>query len=104
MGPRVPEQALRESRTSIGSVVDVSRTLPPSVAHDLTSAAKVAFVHGSNVANVVGGVVVLVAAALAFRFMPRNRALTEEHEMELSDERSAAVNRETWAQPEAAPA
>jgi EmrB/QacA subfamily drug resistance transporter len=101
VGPRVPGNALRESRTSIGSVVDVSRTLPQSVAHDLTSAAKVAFVHGSNVANVLGGLVVLVAAALAFRFMPRNRTMTEEHEMELPGDPSEVDNRETWAQPEA---
>jgi len=97
VGPRVPEQALRQSRTSIGSVTDLSHTLPRSVATDLTSAAKAAFVHGSNVANVVGALVVLVAAALALRYMPRTKGVADavEADPELT------IDPATWVQPEA---
>jgi MFS family permease len=83
VGPRVPEHALREGRTSIGSVVDLTHTLPRDVGNELLAAAKAAFVHGSNVANVVGALVVLVAAGLAFRYMPRARDLAEADDTEI---------------------
>jgi hypothetical protein len=73
VGLRVPDQALRQSRTSIGSVVDLRHSLPKDVEADLVRAAKAAFVHGSNVANVVGALVVLVAAGLAFSYLPRGK-------------------------------
>ncbi len=71
VGAGVPQQALVASRVSIGAVAQSARGLPRSVGGELLSAARAAFVHGSNVANVVGAIVVLAAAALAFRYMPR---------------------------------
>lgn len=71
VGARVPQQALVAGRVSIGSVAQSAQGLPRAVGADLMSAARAAFVHGSNVAYVVGSLVVLDAAALAFRYMPR---------------------------------
>jgi EmrB/QacA subfamily drug resistance transporter len=85
VGTRVPNNALVASRTSIGSVTDSVRTLSPAASHDLISAAKSAFVHGSNVANVVGAVVVLTAAALAFRYMPGRPATEVESDTAVVD-------------------
>ncbi len=70
VGPKVPASALAAGRASIGGVSDAARSLPREVADSLITAAKAAFVHGSNVANVVGAIVVAVAAVLAFRFLP----------------------------------
>ncbi len=98
VGPRVPDHALSESRSSIGSVVDLAHTLPRDVGNELLSAAKAAFVHGSNVANVVGALVVLVAAVLAFRYLPKATTLTE-RDAGRSEDELKAVTPEGWAEP-----
>ena len=68
------------------------------MAADLTSAAKAAFVHGSNVANVVAALVVLVAAALALRYMPRTRGMDRAVH---PDAELIIVDPDAWVQPEA---
>jgi EmrB/QacA subfamily drug resistance transporter len=78
VGADVPQRTLVQSRLSIGSVTQSAHGLPQAVGDDLLSAAKVAFVHGSNVANVAGALVVAVAAVLAFRFMPGRRTVPVE--------------------------
>lgn len=70
VGAAVPQQALVASRASIGSVAQSAHSLPVAAGNQLLAAAKVAFVHGANVAAVVGALVVLVAAGLAFRYLP----------------------------------
>jgi MFS family permease len=96
VGPRVPDQALRQSRTSIGSVVDLRHSLPKDVEANLVRAAKAAFVHGSNVANVVGALVVLVAAGLAFSYLPRGKVrASADHDIDRPDMVLGVVDPET---------
>ena len=47
------------------------RALPAPARLDLVGAAKAAFVHGSNVANVVAALVAVAGAVLAMRYLPR---------------------------------
>lgn len=70
----VPASALEASQDSVGAVLQSAAHLPSAAADELLTAAKVAFVHGSNVANVVGAVVVLVASGLAFKLLPKGNA------------------------------
>ncbi|HEX3622771.1 MAG TPA: hypothetical protein VHT97_10685, partial [Acidimicrobiales bacterium] len=74
VGAAVPQQALVASSASIGAVTQSAHSLPVAAGEQLRTAAKVAFVHGANVAAVVGGLVVLVAAGLAFRYLPGRAA------------------------------
>ncbi len=70
----VSASALDESRQSVGSALHAASELSPDAGARLLDAARSAFVHGSNVANVVAAIVVAVAAGLAFRFLPRGNA------------------------------
>ncbi|HMC09017.1 MAG TPA: hypothetical protein VKL22_06840, partial [Actinomycetota bacterium] len=63
--------ALAASRSSVGAALATARTLPAPARLDLVGAAKAAFVHGSNVANVVAALVAVAGAALAMRYLPR---------------------------------
>ncbi len=74
VGADVPAQALEESRQSVGAVVHTAANLPAGANAELLDAAKAAFVHGSNVANLIAAVVVSVAAVLAFRLLPKGNA------------------------------
>ncbi|HEX3393608.1 MAG TPA: DHA2 family efflux MFS transporter permease subunit [Acidimicrobiales bacterium] len=67
---QVPAAALRASRTSVGAALASARPLPVGPRGDLVAATKAAFVHGSNVANVVAAVVAVAGAMLAFRYLP----------------------------------
>ncbi len=67
---QVPAGALQASRSSVGAALVAARNLPARPQADLVAAAKAAFVHGSNVANVVAGAVALVGALLAFHYLP----------------------------------
>jgi hypothetical protein len=95
-------------------VSDAAKTLSKPAATDLVTAAKAAFVHGSNVANVVGAIVVIVAAGLAFKFLPRARTMVdesgatvtdaEEAEMALIDTEPGVEGPEAWTDlPEPSP-
>jgi EmrB/QacA subfamily drug resistance transporter len=70
----VPPEALAQSRDSVGAVVRTAAGLSPDARIELLHAAKVAFVHGSNLANIVAAVVVLISSGLAFRLLPRGLA------------------------------
>jgi EmrB/QacA subfamily drug resistance transporter len=67
---QVPPAALEGSRSSVGAALDVARTLPPATRTELVHVVRGAFVHGSDVANLVAGAVALIGAALAFRYLP----------------------------------
>lgn len=67
----VPASALAASKSSVGAALAVARHLPPPAGAGLTAAAKVAFVHGSNVANVAAGIIALVGVGVAVRILPR---------------------------------
>jgi predicted MFS family arabinose efflux permease len=73
----IPRAALSASRSSVGAALAIAHTLPAAPGNDLTAIAKAAFVHGSDVANVVAGVVAAVGAILALRFMPRRTVRVE---------------------------
>jgi DHA2 family multidrug resistance protein-like MFS transporter len=74
VGTDVPAAALEESRHSVGAVVQTAAGLPAGAGADLLESAKAAFVHGSNVANLIAAVVVSIAAVLAFRLLPSGNA------------------------------
>jgi EmrB/QacA subfamily drug resistance transporter len=98
VGDRVPAEVLHASRGSIGSVVDAAKNLPHGVADELVAAAKAAFVHGSNVANVVAAIVLFVAAVLAFRFLPgRPAASPAAGEIALIDAEAGVEGPEAWS-------
>ena len=67
---RVPQGALVSSHSSIGAAFAAARTISPASGTYLVAVAKEAFVHASNVANVVAVAVALIGAALALRFLP----------------------------------
>ncbi|HYR62370.1 MAG TPA: MFS transporter [Actinomycetota bacterium] len=62
--------ALRASRSSVGAALAAAHTLPGRAGPNLAAAAKAAFVHGSNVANIVAALVAIGGAFLAMRFLP----------------------------------
>lgn len=67
---RVPRGALVASHSSIGAAFAAARTIPAATGTYLDAVAKEAFVHASNVANVVAVVVALLGAGLALRYLP----------------------------------
>ena len=67
----IPQSALAASHSSIGSALAVAHSLPAGVGADLAGVAKEAFVHASNMANVVAVGVAVVASYLAWRYLPR---------------------------------
>ncbi len=98
VGDHVPANALHASSGSIGSVIDAAKHLPHDVADELVAAAKAAFVHGSNVANVVAAIVLFVAAILAFRFLPgRAEATPDAGEIALIDAEVGVEGPEAWS-------
>jgi EmrB/QacA subfamily drug resistance transporter len=67
----VPRAALAGSRSSVGAALSIAHGLPTAAGTDLVSIAKAGFVHASDLANVVAGVVAFVGAMLALRYLPR---------------------------------
>jgi EmrB/QacA subfamily drug resistance transporter len=67
----VPANVLASSRSSIGAALDAAHALPPAAQHQFVGAAKEAFVHGTDVANIVAVVVACVGALLAYLLLPR---------------------------------
>ncbi|HEX3424814.1 MAG TPA: MFS transporter [Acidimicrobiales bacterium] len=67
----VPHQTLSLSSSSIGAALAAARGLPAASRSGLVMVAKDAFVHASDVANVVAAVVLVVGAALAVRYLRR---------------------------------
>jgi hypothetical protein len=55
----------------VGAALSAAGHLPPAAGAGLTASAKLAFVHGSNVANVAAGIIALVGVAVALRFLPK---------------------------------
>jgi MFS family permease len=68
---RVSPQVLASSQRSIGAALQQATSLPARTHQQLTLAAKTAFVHGVNVANLVAVGVALIAAGLAYWLLPR---------------------------------
>jgi EmrB/QacA subfamily drug resistance transporter len=66
----LPDQVVSVARDSVGGALAVAATLPPGVRDAVSSVAKHEFVHGFGGALRVGGVVLLVAAAVVFAFLP----------------------------------
>jgi hypothetical protein len=62
---------LASSQRSIGAALQQATSLPARTHQQLTLAAKTAFVHGVNVANLVAVGVALIAAGLAYWLLPR---------------------------------
>ena len=67
----LPAAAAHASRTSVGAALAAARSLPAARAPAVVEAVKAAFVHGSNVACMVGAVVAVAGALLAVRALPR---------------------------------
>jgi hypothetical protein len=67
----VPPSALQASRGSVGAALATARMLPAPAGESLVAGAKAAFVHGSNVANIVAALVAIGGAFLAMRYLPR---------------------------------
>ncbi|MGH9125483.1 MAG: MFS transporter [Acidimicrobiales bacterium] len=74
-GSGVPHQALTSASSSIGSALAFAQTMPAASRSGLVWLAKDAFVHASDVANVVGAVVLVAGAILAVRYLPRQRTV-----------------------------
>ncbi len=70
----IPAGAVTAGRRSVGAAVSAAHGLAPAARADLIGIAKAAFVHGSNVACVVGAVTAVAGAALAYRYLPRPTA------------------------------
>ncbi|MGW6918546.1 MFS transporter [Kitasatospora sp. NPDC054939] len=64
-GPAAAEQA----GESLGGAVEAAQGLPEALAGPLLSSARDAFVHGFNVAALLGGALLLAAAALVWRLL-----------------------------------
>jgi MFS family permease len=69
----VAPSALQASSGSVGAALAAARRLPAPARESLVAAAKAAFVHGSNVANIVAALVAIGGAFLAMRYLPRTR-------------------------------
>jgi EmrB/QacA subfamily drug resistance transporter len=76
---RLPEAARTDAEGGLGGVFGVvARGLvPDGVAERLVATAKQAFVDGLRLATAVSAVVVLIAAALVYRFLPPDRNAIE---------------------------
>jgi EmrB/QacA subfamily drug resistance transporter len=74
----VPAAAVEQARESVGSALHAASTLSTGPASSLLDASHSAFVHGADVAVLVGAVVVGVSSVLAFRFLPRGNATAAE--------------------------
>ena len=70
----IPSAAVAAGRTSVGAAFSAAQGLPAGSRASLVESAKIAFVHGSDVANVVGGVVALIGVAVALRALPSLQA------------------------------
>jgi len=71
----VPASAVAGSRSSVGAAIAVARSLPAAAGSNLVETAKAAFVHGSNVANVVAALVALGGGVAAVALLRARRAV-----------------------------
>ena len=55
---------------SVGSALGATRSLPPGLAGTVSDAARHAFIHGLDVASLVGFGVAVAGGLLAWRFLP----------------------------------
>ena len=67
----VPHAALQASRASVGAALSTAHALGGSHGVTLAAAAKSAFVHGSNLANLVAALVAAVGVVVAIRYLPK---------------------------------
>ncbi|MGH2719425.1 MAG: MFS transporter, partial [Actinomycetota bacterium] len=71
--PGVPASAIAAGRSSVGAAIAAARNLPAASGSNLVETAKAAFVHGSNVANVVAAVVAIGGAVAAVTLLRARR-------------------------------
>jgi hypothetical protein len=69
-GLGLSSEQLTRAQDSIGGAIQVAAELPGQAGQELVGIAKEQFVNGMGTALVVGIVVVLVAAAIVFAFLP----------------------------------
>jgi EmrB/QacA subfamily drug resistance transporter len=69
----VPASAVAAGRASVGAAIAAAHGLPASSGGQLVAAARAAFVHGSNVANVVAAVIAFGGAVIAVRSLRARR-------------------------------
>ncbi|MEV5604307.1 MFS transporter [Streptomyces sp. NPDC052299] len=74
--PGTPPAVSDAAHESLGGAVESSHLLPPHEAHELVSSAQDAFVDGLHLASVVGAVVLVATAAVAW-FLLRGQELEE---------------------------
>ena len=75
----VAPAALQASRSSVGARWPASARSRAPARMDLIAAAKGAFVHGSNVANIVASAVAIGGAFLAVRYLPSKTRSPQRH-------------------------
>ncbi|MCU1459062.1 MAG: drug resistance transporter [Actinomycetia bacterium] len=71
-GAKLPLAVTDHAVDSIGSALVTARGLPAGTAATVTDAARVAFMHGFDVAHLVGCAVAVLGAGLAYAFLPAN--------------------------------
>ncbi len=71
----VPASAVAASRSSVGAAFAAARNLPAAAGSNLVEAAKAAFVHGSNVANVAAALVAVGGAVTAVSLLRTRRTV-----------------------------
>jgi EmrB/QacA subfamily drug resistance transporter len=63
--------ARHTARSSLAGALQVASRQPPSVGHDLSRAAKLAFIDGIHLAVTVGAVLAWIAAVIVLRYLPK---------------------------------
>ncbi len=76
----VPSAARPAIASQIGDAVAAARTLPPGLAHEVTTAASQAFVNGIRLSAIVGVVVMVVATVAAAVYVPNRIDATDADE------------------------
>jgi len=69
-GAHLPAATSAKALDSVGSALAATRSLPPGVAATVSTAAKRAFIHGLDLASLVGFCVAVTGGLLAWRFLP----------------------------------
>ena len=91
---QLPADAREAVTGSLGGALAVSEQIGGPLGAQLAEAAKVAWTDGTQLAFTVGAIIVFVAAAISFRFLPRREAQAIEPaaELDVLDEEFATVS------------
>jgi hypothetical protein len=66
----LPHAVSTQSLDSVGSALTAAQTLSPTLARTVSNAATRAFIHGLDIASLVGFAVAVGGAFVAWRFLP----------------------------------